>query len=168
MHKEFIRVDLAGEKGACYLYAGHVWTLALMGKDPSTELTHMYEQEVSHFILFQDLQKKYQVAPTLFMPLWRLLGWSLGAISSIKGESTAMECVAAVEQVILDHYYSQIQQLRRYPLKEADPLLPILEKCYEDEGRHHEVASEYAPRHPLFQKAVRTFTRIAITLSSLL
>ncbi len=164
MHKEIIRVNLAGEKGACYLYAGHVWSLALANKQPSIDLVRMYEQEVSHLLMFQDVQKKYKVPATLFMPLWRILGWTLGAASAAKGESTAMSCIEAVEDVIQKHYHHQIQSLH-HASQGTDPLLPILKKCYEDEAHHCDMASQHGPHSLLFQQAVKTVTRIAIWLS---
>jgi ubiquinone biosynthesis monooxygenase Coq7 len=124
----------------------------------------MYQQEVSHLVLFENLQRQYKVTPTLFMPLWRILGWTLGAASSAKGEATAMSCIEAVEDVIQNHYLTQIKRLRETTYN-REPLLSVIKKCYEDEAHHRDIASHHGPHDPVFQKAVKTFTRVAIWLS---
>jgi ubiquinone biosynthesis monooxygenase Coq7 len=44
--------------------------------------------------------------------LWDLLGVGLGFGSTILGKKAAMLCTASVEEVIDEHYQSQINQLR--------------------------------------------------------
>jgi len=160
LYDRIIRVDLAGEKGACAIYAGQVWALALMNKRCSL-IESMYTQEVSHVVLFEKLQKEYGARPTALGPLWNVLGWGLGAVTGCAGVKSAMTCTTAVEDVIADHYAKQINQL-----SPDNPLVPVLKQCQDDEIHHgHQSTSHGGEIHSVLGKAIKSATLLAVWLS---
>ncbi len=160
LYDRIIRVDLAGEKGACAIYAGQSWALALQNK-PCPLIDAMYTQEVAHVVVFEKLQQEYQARTTVFSPLWTVLGWSLGAMTGFAGSSAAMTCTTAVEDVIERHYAKQISQLAL-----GHPLVPILKQCQADEAHHgHQSAAQGGQLHSVLGKAIKRATQVAVWLS---
>ena len=51
------------------------------------------------------------IKPTIFLPIWDLLGVTLGFGTTMLGEKAAMLCTASVEEVIDGHYKSQLDKL---------------------------------------------------------
>ena len=112
--EEFIRVDHAGERGAIKIYEGQLLALKTFKKDPELLklVEEMREHEQEHSDFFENEIKERNIKPTKFLPLWDLLGVSLGFGSTILGKKAAMLCTASVEEVIDKHYQSQIDQLQ--------------------------------------------------------
>ena len=52
-----------------------------------------------------------RVRPSALLPFWNIAGFALGAGTALLGKEAAMSCTVAVEDVIGDHYNSQIRQL---------------------------------------------------------
>ena len=52
-----------------------------------------------------------RVRPSALLPFWNIAGLALGAGTALLGKEAAMSCTVAVEDVIGDHYNSQIRQL---------------------------------------------------------
>ena len=52
-----------------------------------------------------------RVRPSALLPFWNIAGFALGAGTALLGKEAAMACTVAVEDVIGDHYNSQIRQL---------------------------------------------------------
>jgi ubiquinone biosynthesis monooxygenase Coq7 len=160
LYDRIIRVDLAGEKGACAIYAGQTWALALKNK-PCPLINSMYTQEVSHVALFEKLRKEYDARPTLFDPLWMVLGWGLGAVTGCASSVSAMTCTTAVEDVIERHYAKQITHLTP-----DNPLVPLLQRCQADEAHHfHQATSRGGHLDSLLGKAIKCATQIAVWVS---
>ena len=104
--QEFIRVDHAGERGAVKIYEGQLLALNTVVKNDNLKKTieDMKVHEVEHCQFFETEIKKRNIEPTKFLPLWDLLGVSLGFGSTLLGKKAAMLCTASVEEVIDEHY----------------------------------------------------------------
>ncbi len=160
-----IRVDHAGEYGAVRIYEGQ---LAVLGarKDAAetvAAIKRMAEQEQRHLKTFDNLINERRVRPTALEPVWRLAGFTLGAVTAMMGEKAAMACTAAVEEVIDSHYASQLDRL-------ADPeLKKTVEEFRRDEIAHRNEAlahgAEDAPGYRVLSEAIKAGCRLAIRLS---
>ena len=146
--EEFIRVDHAGERGAIKIYEGQLLALKTFVKDPELQKTvkHMQEHEREHRDFFEDEIKKRNIKPTKFLPLWDLLGVGLGFGSTILGKKAAMLCTASVEEVIDEHYKSQINQLG----DDEKNLKKKIIKFREDELHHRDIAYEEGATKKVF------------------
>ena len=82
-----------------------------------------------------------KIRPTLFLPLWDLLGTALGFGTAVLGKKAAMLCTASVEEVIDKHYLEQIDYLSKNEKKEKD-LLAKVKKFRQDELDHRDIAYE--------------------------
>ena len=71
----------------------------------------MKEHEKEHFEYFDKEIQKRNIKPTIFLPLWDLLGVTLGFGTTMLGQKAAMLCTASVEEVICDHYKDQLDKL---------------------------------------------------------
>jgi len=160
-----IRVDHAGEYGAVRIYEGQ---LAVLKRRKSTKvetIQHMADQEQRHLKTFDKLVNERRVRPTALEPVWRVAGFALGAVTAAMGEKAAFACTAAVEEVIDEHYASQVAAL-----KDKDPALKAtVEDFRADEAAHRDEAlkqgAEQAPGYKLLSEAIKTGCRIAIKLS---
>jgi ubiquinone biosynthesis monooxygenase Coq7 len=128
-------------------------------------IEHMAEQEQHHLKAFDGLVNERRVRPTALEPVWRVAGFALGAATAALGEKAAFACTAAVEEVIDEHYASQIAAL-----KDQDPALTArIEDFRADEAAHRDTAlaqgAEQAPGYKLLSEAIKTGCRIAIKLS---
>ena len=110
--EEIIRVDHAGEHGATSIYKGTLDVLSLLGdKKTIPIIEEMAEGEKKHVREFNRLIKERSIRPTAFLPIWKLAGYSLGALSAVYGKNAIMACTEAVEEVIDKHYSEQIEEL---------------------------------------------------------
>ena len=121
--------------------------------------------EKEHCEFFETEIKKRKIKPTKFLPLWDLLGISLGFSSTLLGRKAAMLCTASVEEVIDKHYLDQINQLGP---KEKTLKKKII-KFREDELHHKDIAyKEGATKKGLYSimdKIIKTGSKIAINIS---
>jgi ubiquinone biosynthesis monooxygenase Coq7 len=158
-----IRVDHAGEYGAARIYAGQ---LAVLGRSGSADtLRQMHAQEQQHLDGFADLVVRRRVRPTALLPLWRVAGFALGAVTAAMGERAAMACTVAVEEAIDAHYANQIAALDD---SEAE-LRATIARYREDELHHRDVALAHgareAPGYRLLSAAIKAGCRAAIAIS---
>ena len=158
-----IRVDHAGEYGARRIYEGQ---LAVLGGTAGAEsVRHMYQQELRHLETFDRLMAERRVRPTALQPLWHLAGFALGATTALLGEKAAMACTVAVEEVIDQHYASQVAALG----EEETALKDTLEEFRAEELEHRDLALEHgaeeAPGYEVLSTAVKAGSRLAIWLS---
>ena len=111
--EEFIRVDHAGERGAVKIYEGQLLALNTLVKDEKLKkiIENMKVHEKEHCEFFEKEIRKRNIKPTKFLPVWDLLGVTLGFGSTLLGKKAAMLCTASVEEVIDKHYQNQIDQL---------------------------------------------------------
>ena len=165
--EEFIRVDHAGERGAVKIYEGQLLALNTLVNDEALKKTieEMKVHEKEHSNFFEEEIKKRNIKPTKFLPLWDLLGVGLGFGSTLLGKKAAMLCTASVEEVIDEHYLNQIKQLDKSEPKLKKKII----KFREDELSHKDIAYEQGASkdgiYSLFDKVIKTGSKIAIRIS---
>ena len=125
----------------------------------------MQEHEREHSNYFEKEIKKRNIEPTKFLPLWDLLGLGLGFGSTLLGKKAAMLCTASVEEVIDEHYQSQINQLE----KDEKELKNKIIKFRNDELHHKNIAYEEGATkkgfYSIMDKIIKTGSKIAINIS---
>jgi ubiquinone biosynthesis monooxygenase Coq7 len=160
-----IRVDHAGEYGAVRIYEGQLAVLG--GRKDACEavaaIKRMAEQEQLHLKRFDQLINERRVRPTALEPVWRLAGFTLGAVTAMMGEKAAMACTAAVEEVIDAHYASQLDRLTDAELKKTVADFRRDEIAHRNEALSH--GAEGAPGYRVLSEVVKAGCRLAIRLS---
>ena len=165
--EEFIRVDHAGERGAVKIYEGQLLALNTFVKDENLKkiIEEMKIHEKEHCDFFETEIKKRNISPTKFLPLWDLMGVSLGFGSTLLGKKAAMLCTASVEEVIDEHYLDQIKQLDKNETKLRNKII----KFRQDELNHKDIAYEKGATkkglYSLLDKIIKTGSKIAINIS---
>ena len=165
--EEIIRVDHAGERGAIKIYEGQLLALKTFKRDDALkeQIEEMKEHEKEHYEFFDKEIKKRNIKPTKLLPLWDLMGVTLGFGTAMLGEKAAMLCTASVEEVIDGHYKDQTYKLG----EDEKELKEKIIKFREDELHHKEIAYDNgATKEGLFgvlDKIIKTSSRIAITIS---
>ena len=165
--EEFIRVDHAGERGAVKIYEGQLLALNTFVKDENLKkvIEEMKVHEKEHCEFFETEIKKRKIKPTLFLPLWDLLGVGLGFGSTLLGKKAAMLCTASVEEVIDEHYQNQINQLG----SDEKNLKKKIIKFREDELHHKDIAYKKGASkkgiYSIMDKIIKTGSKIAINIS---
>ena len=165
--EEIIRVDHAGERGAIKIYEGQLLALKTIKQDDSlkSKIEKMKEHGKEHLEYFEKEIQKRKIKPTYLLPLWDLMGVTLGFGTALLGKKAAMLCTASVEEVIEDHYQNQIKKLGN---DEMD-LKAKIEKFKGDEINHKNIAYEAGATnkgiYSIMDKVIRTGSRIAITIS---
>ena len=165
--EEIIRVDHAGERGATKIYEGQLLALKTIKQDETLKdlIEEMKEQEKVHLEYFKQQLQKRKVKPTYLLPLWDVMGVTLGFGSALFGKKAAMLCTASVEEVINEHYKNQLRKLGN----DEKDLKKKIEKFKEDEINHKNIAYESGATnkglYSIMDKVIRTGSRIAITIS---
>ena len=165
--EEFIRVDHAGERGAIKIYEGQLLALNTIVKDENLKkiIEKMKIHEKEHCAFFENEIKKRNIKPTKFLPLWDLLGVTIGFSSTILGKKAAMLCTASVEEVIDEHYQNQINQLNSDEKKLKEKII----KFRQDELHHKDIAYEKGATkkglYGILDKVIKTGSKIAINIS---
>ena len=165
--EEFIRVDHAGERGAVKIYEGQLLALNTLVKDDDLKklIEEMKVHEKEHCEFFEKEIKKRKINPTKLLPLWDLLGVSLGFGSTLLGKKAAMLCTASVEEVIDEHYLNQINQLE----SNEKELKKKIIKFRQDELLHKDIAYEKGATkkgiYSILDKIIKTGSKIAINIS---
>jgi len=164
---EILRVDHAGELGAVSIYRGQRAVLgAARGQERiAGQLAKVEAQEAEHLARFDRLVTERHVRPTALAPVWRLAGFALGAGTALLGEKAVHACTEAVENVIEQHYASQVQEL-----SVLEPELAAeLAKFRDEEIAHRDQAVEEgareAPGYRLLSAVIGAGCRAAIKLS---
>ncbi len=164
---EIIRVDHAGERGAIKIYEGQLLALKTVVKDDSLKnvIEEMKEHEKEHLEYFEKEINKRKIKPTYFLPLWDLMGVTLGFGTALLGKKMAMLCTASVEEVIESHYEKQLEKigLDEKELKEK------IKKFKKDETMHKNIAYDLGATNKgvyvLMDKIIKTGSKIAINIS---
>ena len=165
--EEIIRVDHAGERGAIKIYEGQLLALKTIKQDNNLKdkIEKMKEHESEHLEYFEKEIQKRKIKPTYLLPLWDLMGVTLGFGTALLGKKAAMLCTVAIEEVIEDHYQNQLKKLGN---DEMD-LKAKIEKFKEDEVAHKNIAYEAGASnkglYSVMDKVIRTGSKIAITIS---
>ena len=136
--EEIIRVDHAGERGAIKIYEGQLLALKTFKQDETLKqkIEDMKEHEREHYEFFNEEIKKRNIKPTRLLPLWDIMGVTLGFGTAMLGKKAAMLCTASVEEVIDGHYKSQIYKLKEDEKKLKEKII----KFREDELHHKDIA----------------------------
>jgi len=165
--EEIIRVDHAGERGAIKIYEGQLLALKTIKQDNDLKdkIEKMKEQEQEHLEYFEKEIQKRKIKPTYLLPVWDLMSVALGFGTALLGKKAAMLCTASVEEVIEDHYQSQLKKIG----DDEKDLKEKIEKFKADEVEHKNMAYESGATnkglYSIMDKAIRTGSRIAITIS---
>ena len=132
--EEIIRVDHAGERGAIKIYEGQLLALNTIKQNEKlkTIIEEMKEHEKEHLEYFEKEIQKRKMKPTYLLPLWDLIGVSLGFGTVLLGTKAAMLCTASVEEVIEDHYQDQLKKIGN----DEKELKAKIEKFKRDEINH--------------------------------
>ncbi len=165
--EEIIRVDHAGERGAIKIYEGQLLALKTFKQNEKLKLKieEMKEHEKEHYEYFDKEIRKRNIKKTKLLPLWDLMGVTLGFGTAMLGEKAAMLCTASVEEVIDGHYKDQTYKLK----DDEQDLKEKIKKFREDELHHRDIAYENGATkkglYGLLNKVIKTSSRIAITIS---
>ena len=165
--EEIIRVDHAGERGAIKIYEGQLLALKTIKQDEKLKdiIEEMKDHEKEHLEYFEKEIQKRNMKPTYFLPLWDLMGISLGFGTALLGKKAAMLCTASVEEVIENHYENQLVKLG----KDEKELKEKIKKFKSDEIDHKNIAYDNGATnkgiYSVMDKVIKTGSRIAITIS---
>lgn len=164
---EMIRVDHAGEYGAVQIYRGQRAVFdRIEGKAHAARvIADMEAGEQEHLQTFDRMIAERGVRPTLMAPLWRVMGFGLGAATALMGERAAHACTEAVEDVIEEHYGRQSQALAGVDAE----LKGVVDKFREDEIGHKNTAIEQGARdafgYSVLSAVIKMGCRAAIRIS---
>ena len=165
--EEIIRVDHAGERGAIKIYEGQLLALKTIKQNEplKNKIEKMKEHEKEHLDYFEKEIQKRKIKPTYLLPLWDLLGISLGFGSTLLGKKATMLCTASVEEVIDKHYYNQIDKLGF----DEQNLKNKIQSFREDEIHHKEIAYDSGATkdglYSVMDIIIKTGSKIAIKIS---
>ena len=165
--EEIIRVDHAGERGAIKIYEGQLLALKTVKEDKilKNKIEAMKEHEKEHLEYFENEIEKRKIKPTSLLPLWDIMGITLGFGTAMLGKKAAMLCTASVEEVIEDHYENQLKKIG----DDEKDLKNKIEKFKGDEVSHKNIAYETgaskAGLYSIMDKIIKTGSKIAITIS---
>ena len=165
--EEIIRVDHAGERGAIKIYEGQLLALKTIKQDESLKdkIEKMKEQEKEHLEYFEKEIQKRKIKPTYLLPLWDIMGVTLGFGTALLGKKAAMLCTASVEEVIEGHYQDQLKKLGNDEME----LKAKIEKFKGDEVDHKNMAYEAGATnkgmYSIMDQVIRVGSRIAISIS---
>ena len=165
--EEIIRVDHAGERGAIKIYEGQLLALKTIKQDESLKdkIDKMKEQEKEHLEYFEKEIQKRKIKPTYLLPLWDIMGVTLGFGTALLGKKAAMLCTASVEEVIEDHYQNQLKKLGNDEME----LKAKIEKFMGDEVDHKNMAYEAGATnkgmYSIMDQVIRVGSLIAISIS---
>ena len=165
--EEIIRVDHAGERGAIKIYEGQLLALSTIKQDEELKniIEEMKEHEKEHLEYFEKEIQKRKIKPTYLLPLWDIMGVSLGFGTALLGKKAAMLCTASVEEVIENHYENQLKKIGS---DEKDLKIKI-EKFKSDEVNHKNIAYDSGASksgiYSVMDKLIRTGSKIAINIS---
>jgi 3-demethoxyubiquinol 3-hydroxylase len=165
--EEIIRVDHAGERGAIKIYEGQLLALQTFKQDEDLkkQIEEMKEHEKEHYNFFDQEIRKRNIKPTKLLPLWDLLGITLGFGTAMLGKKAAMLCTASVEEVIDGHYKNQTYKLK----DDEKELKSIISKFRDDELAHKDIAYESGATkkglYGILDKVIKTSSHLAIKIS---
>ena len=110
--------------------------------------------------------KDKSIRPTALLPIWKIAGYSLGALSAIHSKNAIMVCTEAVEEVIDKHYSDQIEELEQSGEEE---FFEILLEFHAEEVEHETIAreemDEISPIMNIFKDVVKIGCKTAIKIS---
>lgn len=164
--EEIIRVNHAGEYGAKRIYQGQL--SCIKEQSAKEEIEHMLQQELVHLQYFEVQLQRRGIPRTKLQPIWHVLGFGLGVVTSMLGTKAAMACTVAVEEVIEEHYSDQLKKLKQFP--EEKELCDNITQFLKEELEHRDTGIEYqaheAKYYHFLHQFIQIASRIAIKISS--
>jgi len=160
-YAQMLRVNLAGEEGAVAIYKGQL--SKTHQEHEKKEIEEMLSHETEHCKLFQREMRIHQSRPSLFSLLWNPLGYGVGRLSMSFGYHYAMAQTEAIEEVIVEHYQTQIDQTDL-----QSTWGKLLKQCQEDEAHHQHIGKENSDTSltlDLWRVLTRLGTRTCIALA---
>ncbi len=137
-----LRSDHAGETGAVWIYRG----ILALSRDPVVRQfaqEHLLTEQ-THLSFFEDWLPAS--VKSRLIPLWKLSGWMLGALSTLGGRRGVFHTIAAVETFVVEHYQDQIDYLR--DKREHREIRAVLRRFQRDEDHHREDAASRDASEP--------------------
>ncbi|TKR76732.1 hypothetical protein L596_017833 [Steinernema carpocapsae] len=135
----------------------------------SSIIKHMWDEEKEHLDTMERLCAKHNVPPTVFAPIFSVAAFALGAGTAMLGKEGAMACTVAVEELIGQHYNSQIKELIEDDPAAHGDLLKTLTRLRDEEMEHHDTGIEHdglkAPMYDALKWAIQTGCKGAIWAS---
>ncbi len=160
-----LRSDHAGEAGAVEIYRG----MLACTRNPKLRrfADRHLRTEQQHLAFFDSWLSPAGRSHAL--PLWRLAGWLLGALSALGGTRMAFETVRAVESFVDDHYATQLRFLEGKP--ELAALAGMIACFREDELEHRDEAAAALTRAPnwperCWSAVIGTGSRVGVAIAA--
>ena len=131
-----LRSDHAGETGAVFIYRG----ILRFARDP--QLRAFAEEhlatEVTHLQAFETWLRDGD--KSRLIPLWRIAGWTLGALSLLGGRRGVFLTIEAVETFVVEHYQQQLDAIGGD--EGLADVRALLARFMQDEDHHREDAAQ--------------------------
>ena len=161
---EIVRVDHAGEYGAQQIYSGQIKFTA--DKNLKELLQKMANEEEEHLKYFESVMLEKRIRPTFLGGVWKIGGFSLGALTALLGKNYVMACTEAVEDTIVKHYEKQLNEI---PKSEEKEIRKKIKKFLEDEDQHKKTGASGISSNDIklnvFKFLIKGLTKTAIRLS---
>jgi len=145
-----LRSDHAGETGAVFIYRGIATVAAWRGDAELLRFAAAHGQTEAEHLQLIEAWLPAQQRSRLLGP-WRLAGWLTGALPALFGRRAVYATIAAVETFVDQHYQQQIAHLQQHGGPEG--LLPLLQRCQDDECHHRDEAAALAGHVPVVLRA---------------
>jgi 3-demethoxyubiquinol 3-hydroxylase len=134
-----LRSDQAGEAGAVAIYRG----ILAISRDADVRAfaARHLATEQEHLRLINTWVPASRRSRLL--PVWRLAGWTTGALPALAGRRAVYQTIAAVETFVDQHYADQLRMIDALPsdLRRAE-LRALLAACRADEVEHRDEARQ--------------------------
>lgn len=157
---QMIRVNHSGEFGAKQIYTGQI--RVLKNSEDQQLLQHMLDQELKHLDYFSQEITKRRIRPSIFIPIWQVLGCAIGFATAALGRNSAMICTEAVEEVIDQHYQDQLKVIKA---ENELNLVQNIAKFREDELEHKKIAQDKMENLNLAHKALYLLIKLGCKIS---
>ena len=140
-----MRSNHAGETGAVWIYKG----VLAISRDAEIRAfaEHHLVTEETHLGFFEDWLTSRQ--KSLLLPLWRVSGFVLGAVSAIGGRNWVYGSIEAVETFVVKHYEAQYPSLEAYG--DVSLTAAIHQFCKDEADHRDEAGGEARAQSRLLQ-----------------
>lgn len=139
------RSNHAGESGAVYIYKGALFVFMHFTRDQSSDQARRWHRFITEHCTAEQRHLDYLEAldcpRSVFTPLWRLAGFTLGVLPSLISPRCFYMTTVAVEEFVEEHYGYQINRLQTKHPGEYTALLDVLVECCADEVHHRNEAA---------------------------
>jgi len=163
--QRLLRVNHSGEFGAIGIYQAQRLLARLTWPQGVTLVDEMLQHERGHLARFGDLLVRRGIRSCYALPLWRLGGWLLGALTGLFCRRGILLCTFSVESTVLHHLAEQRGQLAG----RDEEFVALIADIEHEERAHRDHGLAYAatPNLPLraIDALARTATKFAIRLS---